>query len=344
MDTFTRILHSGGKLTASMAIDRMTLLLFAPRLSLWGEESRGNESYCKEMSYLVENLLSDRFDPDFVQGKPSDLFKYHYHLKDDIDIQFGSVLPRRKKIDSSIVALTVGIDSDTLPETFSYHPNDYSFRIEYNPSKTSLQTISDFLRFFSSRLTLDLVKVARIDIAIDYPFSVNPCLCCCSRICKSFIAIGSQGVETVYFGSRNSAHYVRLYDKRTELLEKQNIKIDTPLWRLELEYKRSFPLSSPPDLTSFYSRISFYSSGIKSDDWTFDMFLSYACSNGLKAALSSLPSSTRSRYMIRLKDYEDRFLEYPVDIYSRLFPSVYSSLLNDVIKSFGWSFYDGTVA
>jgi len=47
-------------------------------------------------------------------------------------------------------------------------------------------------------------------------------------------------IETMYFGSRTSDVYYRIYDKKLELKEQQDIVIEDPiLWRYEVELKNA---------------------------------------------------------------------------------------------------------
>jgi DNA relaxase NicK len=64
-------------------------------------------------------------------------------------------------------------------------------------------------------------------------------------------AYGVRQVESVYFGTRKSKNYIRLYDKRQEQIDKKQNDIGYDLWRLELESKESFYASS-----ALYEKIS----------------------------------------------------------------------------------------
>lgn len=321
----------------SLSLDRCTFLVFSPRLSLWGSEN--HEAFVKHMSYLTEKVLQDNLDSDFVQGVPSELFKYHYRTSVGVDIQFGSFMPRRRKIQDHEKISAFGL-SDSDPR-YEYFPNEYAFRVEFNPNSCNLSSVLPLLvNFSSSGITPSHVRIARLDIAIDYPVDLDPALCLCDRMRKSFIASGPRGIETVYFGSRSSQYYIRVYNKALELSEKGQ-SFSGPLWRFELEAKKSFFLSEIPDFSSVLQRFSFYSSGIQSDDWKLRLILAYAKENGLKSALAFLPSATRKRYQKIFDDFDRlQTIETPFESYSRSFNSCFQSLRSMILYSLGYSIFE----
>ena len=81
----------------SLSIDRLTLLFYCPKLSLWNSGC-DNSMYVRKMSNLVENVLRSDLDPDFPQGSRTELFDQHYRTLSGFDIQFGTRMPKRKKI------------------------------------------------------------------------------------------------------------------------------------------------------------------------------------------------------------------------------------------------------
>lgn len=322
----------------SLSIDRVTFLVFSPLLSLWGEEGDYNRVRVERMKNLTLKLLKDDLDPDFPQGTPSELFHHHFRTARGVDVQFGPVLPKRKKVTDEAYIMAFGTDSDKEKGyAFSYSPNEYGFRVEYNPNESDLSSISNLLQYFaSSGISASLVRIARLDIAVDYECDLNPALSICSNMRKSFIACGSTGIETVYFGSRASKNYVRIYNKAVELREKHNIDINSPRWRFELESKDSFQLDQVPDFSKVLGRFSFYSGGIVSDDWKLNLLLSYAKDNGLKAALSFLPLATAKRYKKLLDEFDQNgSIEPPVEAYYRDFPACFSLLRCQILTALG---------
>ena len=114
-----------------------------------------------------------------------------------------------------------------------------NFRMEFNPSKiTSEQT-----QWLKDRIiyVLDDVGITRLDLAFDCDFDLSLFNFEFKSALKSSEHKDRTGkIETMYFGSRNSDIYYRIYNKKLELKEKQDVIIDEPiLWRYEIEMKNA---------------------------------------------------------------------------------------------------------
>lgn len=274
-------------------------------------------------------LKSVDLSDDFSQGNPSDLFIHHFRTSQGVDIQFGSRFPRRIKVSDSFSSYreSFGCTGENDDKNYLFFPNDFAFRVEFNPNKCNLSSVSDLLIRFSDSVSVHGIRIARLDIAIDFPASVNPCLVLCSGMRKSFTASGSNGVESVYFGTRQSKNFIRLYNKRQEIFDTEHVDIGYDLWRLELESHSSFMLGSPPDFSSVFNRVNFFDGGLSSGDWKFDLIRSLSLVHGLQNVLRSLPPRTAVRYRKLFKQFDFQSIESPVDVYHREFP-VAMSLLN----------------
>lgn len=114
-----------------------------------------------------------------------------------------------------------------------------NFRMEFNPSKITLEQ-SEWLK---SRIIyiLDDVGVTRLDLAFDCDFDLSAFSFEYSSALKTNEIRSRTGkIETMYFGSRNSNFFYRIYDKKVELKDKQDILISDPiLWRYEIEMKNA---------------------------------------------------------------------------------------------------------
>lgn len=114
-----------------------------------------------------------------------------------------------------------------------------SFRMEFNPSKMTVEQ-SEWLK---SRIIyiLDDIGITRLDLAFDCDFDLSTFSFEYSNALKSNEIRSRTGkIETMYFGSRNSNLFYRIYDKKVELKDKQNILISDPiLWRYEVEIKNA---------------------------------------------------------------------------------------------------------
>lgn len=325
----------------SLSIDRVTFLLLSPSLSLWNSddaEYRANILRVEKMAKAIESVLKDDFDEDFPQGYPSELFRYHYRTFDGIDIQFGSQMPKRKKLTDEGMLQAFGTEEE-IEKGYMYHysPNDYAFRVEYNPNNTNLQTVKKLLVNFSSSQNPHSIRIARLDIAIDFAASIVPELVLCAGMRKSFSASGSNGLESLYFGTRQSKNYVRLYNKRQEQLDTKGIDIGSDLWRLELESKESFFLDEVPDHGKVFQRFSFFDGAVSSGDWLIDLIRSQAMIFGLQNVLRRMPKATATRYRKLFKETVfSQDVETPSMVYYRDFPGVMQRLRLDILTACGF--------
>ena len=319
----------------SLSIDRLTLLFFTPHLSLWNDGS--SMVTVKQFSNYIEKVFRDDLDPDFPQGSSTELFCRHYRTVSGFDVQFGSKMPKRKKITDSDFVLAFGTQSEK-DQGFIWQnlPNDYALRVEFNPNKSeSITKLSPLFLDFNSKNLASLVRVARIDIAIDYPVEINPALVLCDGVRKSFIACGCNGLESLYFGTRSSDNYFRIYNKRLELLENDSFEIDHPLWRIELESKKSFFLCDNPDHLKSFQRLRFFNGSVRSGDWVVDLIMQQASVYGLQTVLRSMPSTTQKRYRKFFKEFEFSEIIDPAFIYSRDFISAWCKLRSEILLSLG---------
>lgn len=334
-------IFSSPALEGSLSIDRCTFLLYSPRLSLWSsdqEEYRRNSESLKKMASLIETTLQDVLDPDFPQGHSSELFRYHYRTSDGIDLQFGTQLPKRKKItDEGMIQAFGSPDEKEAGVMFHYTPNFYAFRVEYNPNKSNLHSVCNLLNNFSRYQVPDSVRVARLDIAIDFKASIVPELVLCQGMRKSFSASGSKGLESLYFGTRQSKNYVRLYDKRLEQKEKTGVDCGFDLWRLELESKEGFFINSVPDHGKVFKRFSFYDGAVSSGDWLVDLIRSQAMIFGLQNVLRRMPKNTAYKYRKLFKEVVfSQNIESPSLVYYREFPRAMERLRVDILSACGF--------
>ena len=321
----------------SLSIDRLTLLFYTPKLSLWNNGC-DNRYYISKMCALVEKIFHSDLDPDFPQGSQTDLFDRHYRTISGFDIQFGTKMPKRKKITDSHYLLAFGtIEDRTNGFAFQVLPNEYALRIEFNPNKSDHFTVlSPLFSFFSDTVPASSIRVGRIDIAIDYPADINPSMVLCDGVRKSFTATGQNGLETVYFGTRSSSSYYRLYNKRQEILDNDGVDLGHPLWRLELESKDSFFLTDNPDHLKQFQRFKFFEPSVRSGDWLIDLIQQQASINGLQNILRSMPSATQKRYRKIFKDFHFQNVESPSFIYARDFPTAWMKLRADILFALGY--------
>lgn len=326
-----------------LSLDRVTFLLFSPRLSAWSKEKqeiRECERRIQKMAEMVSNLLEPVLDADFPQGYPSELFLHHFRTTDGIDIQFGAVMPKRKKVTDSDIILKYGSAEDKEKGyMFDYSPNTYAFRVEFNPNNSSLDSVKPILEVFKHYQSdaSSLVRLARLDIAIDYDTDIYPGLVMCHGMRKGFLAYGQKGIESVYWGSRQSKYMFRLYDKRQEQLDKENVDLGFSRWRLELESKDSFFLTGEkPNFEKVFDRVSFSDGATSSGDWQIDLVRRLAVQDGLDSVLREMPKNTAYRYRKFFRDSSYRHLEKPSAVFNREFELCFNRLRSSILSAMGY--------
>ena len=285
----------------------------------------------KKFSNFIDIRLSSCLDPEFPQGSPTPLYKKHYRTSSGIDIQFGPIFPVRKKKKS--------IQEQLEEDQYIYQPSYYALRIEYNPNNI---TLSEIRPIFSSVKNFSLnntIYVSRVDTAIDYKASLNPELILCRGIKKNCVFGGKKGVETVYFGRRTSKNFFRIYNKRQEIIDSGSPDPNHDIWRIELEYSNSFPLSTTPDLGPQFDKLIILPGSVISseNDWIFNMILENSVYSGsLENTLNKIPLSTRKRYIQKISDYSSSLstIEDPSSIVRRDFPSAFSRIRVDLFSLF----------
>lgn len=325
----------------TLSLDRVTFLVFSPFLSLWAEdeaEYRMNEKKIYRMSEVAAAVLKNVLDEDFPQGSPTENYKHHFRTIDDIDIQFGAKRPKRKVIsDDDLIEMFGTTDVDDKDKYYHVR-NSYCLRIEYNPNNTTLSSVTELLKPFFRSADAGHIRISRLDIAIDFNASIVPELVLCQGMRKSFTASGPKGIESVYFGTRKSKNYLRLYDKRQEQLDTKQIDIGYDCWRLELESKEAFHLNaSVPDHGKVFQRFSFYDGAVSSGDWMIDLIRCQAMVYGLQNVLRRMPPRTAVNYRKKFKAFVfQQDVETPSFIYARDFEKAFGRLRTDILTACGF--------
>lgn len=360
------------------SVDRLTLLLKVPKLCLSIENLPEKElAMRKEAVKQFHSLMLQKFsyllNPDVNQGERTELYQKHYRLKNGSDLQISPRFPVRVRITDEGYIECFGTELDSERGYIDeYYDPAFSVRLEYNPMKNDIREISPLLIYLQKLVDLpfsEFIKVSRLDVAVDYPCEVNPTLINARGLRKGFLAYGSEGIESIYFGSRQSAYYFRIYDKKKELIHSNKLAIsryarlkqeydflkrqgDTTikepsmpeilnlpehLWRVEMEYKEPFFLGVFPEkIYHQLDRLSFYFGGKKTGDWKLDLILFVASQFQIKGVLSMLPVNTRTRYYEKLLSYLDLSIDKPSDIYNRQFPGVWKIETEKILYAFGY--------
>lgn len=360
--------------------DRITLLLKVPKLSLHAPEldkweiKKRMEGLQKFHFHLLKDY-SDLLDASCTsQGEKTELYSQHYRLKDGIDLQISPRFPVRTKISEEGYLELWGTALDQSRGYMTeYLDPDFSVRIEYNPSKSDIRVVYKLLNVFRSLVNLpfhEFVKVSRLDIAIDYPVSLDPLLVSCKGVRSGGLFWGASGdPETLYLGSGSSAFYFRVYDKRKETLARQNKVVNrylrekeeydfkksvgveclppecpefeplpANLWRIELEYKEPFFLSDffPSEIHDRLNRLELFAGANRSDDWQLQFMVHMVERWGIKAALSYLPPATRKRWKDRLVSVLISEIEHPASVFTRQFPAIWEAEKSRILYALGY--------
>ncbi|MDT2507869.1 replication initiation factor domain-containing protein [Enterococcus avium] len=175
------------------------------------------------------------------------------NLKKDLESSFQMLLDSLShvKVDRALTSYVSGqfffTDEDSI--YFEYDGlnasamNKRNFRLEFNPSKIDKDK-QIFLKKHVLPLLIDF-GYTRIDLAIDVNENITDYNFEISGRTRTFIHARDGELATMYIGSRSSKIMMRIYDKKRQLREKEQIEIGEPvLWRLEYELKGSALIDS----------------------------------------------------------------------------------------------------
>lgn len=117
-----------------------------------------------------------------------------------------------------------------------------NMRVEFNPNNLNDEHKQMIYDLFISKMVsrsfsrLDVAFDTDIDLASFYAYMSGQ-----HAQMKKTIFYGKDGSpETKYFGTRKSDRYIRIYNKKQELLDNKEIEIESDhFWRIEVELKRS---------------------------------------------------------------------------------------------------------
>lgn len=213
-------------------------------------------------SYWKKWLLHTIDDTATELFRESHLFKYHWKMN--------------------------GFDIQT---EFQKGPEDY-LRIEWNPCKDDLSGLDKVFKFFP-KVLLDYLRVTRLDVAIDYYQELDPFMFATDLKRKGFVFKRGQGMQTVYFGTRNSPVEICIYDKRAQMNEEEGAQISHSWWRVEARFRKGFNLGDNP--ANPFKGMKCYSA-YSGDDLKMKWFMAYVRERTLECALGELERHIRCRY------------------------------------------------
>ena len=117
-----------------------------------------------------------------------------------------------------------------------------NMRVEFNPNNLNDEHKQMIYDLFISKMVSR--SFSRLDVAFDTDIDLSSYYAYMSgqhAQMKKTIFYGKDGSpETKYFGTRKSDRYIRIYNKKQELLDNKEIEIESDhFWRIEVELKRS---------------------------------------------------------------------------------------------------------
>lgn len=116
-----------------------------------------------------------------------------------------------------------------------------NMRVEFNPNNLDPEQKRVIYQLFVSKMSdrsfsrLDIAFDTKEDLSAYYVFANGHS----SRMKKTIFYGLNDKPETKYFGTRKSDRYIRIYNKKQELLDEKDEVIDEEhFWRIEVELKR----------------------------------------------------------------------------------------------------------
>ncbi|MDD5697413.1 MAG: hypothetical protein PHH77_02295 [Victivallaceae bacterium] len=315
-----------------LSMDKITLLInTGPQFSF--SNPCGADFSTRKLDYFVENMVRDckRHCPDsFDYSSPfsdeTELYHHHFRLAGGVDLQLAPKFGVKHRVyDPEYIKAFYGSEEYKFFEDEGYFDelveSDYGARLEWNPAKDDLSSCAGFFGYFvanycNPEINFDeLFKISRLDIAVDYPELLNPCLFS-STARRGNQHFGPAGIETLYLGTRRSTFQFRIYDKKAELLREHNTEYcGSCLWRVELESRPGINIGEDMNFYSdVFARLKYFY-GKMTGDYKYDWFLNFAKQYGIQSALKSIPNvNTRKSYASMFENLDFYSLKHPCKI------------------------------
>lgn len=333
----------------TLSIDRCTMLIYSPKLSMWSYRLDESDSFVvKRQRENLNNFIDalekryfHLFDNEALCSNGTKLYEYHKRLKGGIDLQAIAKYGVKHRVKDRGYVEAFGDDLDKENGYITeYIDSDYNIRIEWNPNKGNITEVMAFLQdIASAQKHIDLsrlIKITRLDVAIDYPMLLNPALIECRKMRKYFIAGGKDGVETLNFGALRSKYFFCIYDKKKEYFQQQkSYYAGDYLWRFELRCHEAFSFEDLPDLYEVWRRLDIFESGKSTGDHVFDMLLFYGKQFGMSSVFKPLPRSTANRYRKIYQEFCSSPMRHPSQVYLEQMYPAWGNFCNQLREVFG---------
>ncbi|EZZ32305.1 replication initiation protein, partial [Staphylococcus aureus Tur-12] len=114
-----------------------------------------------------------------------------------------------------------------------------NMRVEFNPNKLTHEEM-----LWLKQNIIDYMEddgFTRLDLAFDFEDDLSDYYAMTDKAVKKTVFYGRNGKsETKYFGVRDSDRFIRIYNKKQERKDNEDIDINSEhLWRVEIELKRN---------------------------------------------------------------------------------------------------------
>ena len=229
-------------MTGNLLIDNMVFVIKYPFLGLDNplpimEDGLEYQASLGDRRYLMDNYAQNSPQVKKIYETSPRGYENHIQLKGNVDLQWSPTMPITKVTgnpDKPLVRCPVVEYEKKKIEKFD---NLNSIRVDFNPSKDSLEGLRDFLYYLHTNfapIKKSDFKINKIDIACDYHHKLNPNLF--FNRSRKYVIFGDydHGTRTLYLGDKRSEKQIRIYDKKHEIWEKKKVRVRHDWWRVEL--------------------------------------------------------------------------------------------------------------
>lgn len=153
------------------------------------------------------------------------------------DVAYSTISVMTSKFMAQVFNNKIFIDYDKFKaDSFSRR----NCRVDFNPNNLTNYEKDYFKKTFIKHLKN--TSFSRIDIAFDFSHNLSGLFVSFDNPVKRSVIYGKNNeIETLYFGSRNSKRYLRIYDKKKEAYDKKREILNyKDLWRIEFELKKDY--------------------------------------------------------------------------------------------------------
>lgn len=254
-----------------------------------------------------DRMLSGCLSRDFKKDTSSETYVYSVKLFDDYFVQWNDI-GRIKNI-----------------------------RIEFNPNKADIKKLAFILAPFPVH-KINLIRISRIDCAIDYTIKLNPKFFGCHHVSKKMYYYDKNDVDTLYFGAASSDKQIRMYNKKNELKAKEDVTLPCEFWRVEAQVRNDWffkfyekQKNINPFARMFFMQGSLYmqapAGGVRN-------FLLACHVHGIEFASKGMDKGVLSKYQKQISNLMQQKINFnmPQDIYTNCFVPAVKRLYEKIME------------